>query len=126
MTKDCSHPVKHDCGNHDCSNYDCGNHDSEEECDQRRVYWQLCTCIVGIILLILFVILIVWLVLRPMKPRFYLKATAVSQLNVTSDFNCLTTVMQVCTFQLFLFQLLNFITCYINTVSKNSSMVLDL
>ncbi|KAJ4751448.1 hypothetical protein LUZ62_046845 [Rhynchospora pubera] len=87
--KECGHSGSKDC----C---DCGSHGhDDDDCDQRPVLWQLCACITGIIVLTLFIILIVWLVLRPTKPRFFLKATSVSQLNVTQNFNCLTTVMQV-------------------------------
>jgi hypothetical protein len=61
---------------------DCGGHKGCE-CDRDRLYRKLCGALVAFILLVLFVILIVWLVLRPHKPRFYLQDLSVLCLNVT-------------------------------------------
>lgn len=67
---------------------DCGNH------KQERVYRQLFWCVLFIIILVLLAVLIVYLVLRPTKPRFYLQDAKVIQFNLTQP-NLLTSQLQV-------------------------------
>uniref|UniRef100_A0ACD5Z1S9 Uncharacterized protein n=1 Tax=Avena sativa TaxID=4498 RepID=A0ACD5Z1S9_AVESA len=53
------------------------------ECHRDRLHRKLCGALLAFILLALFIILIVYLVLRPHRPRFYLQDLAVLCLNVT-------------------------------------------
>ncbi|KAF7020014.1 unnamed protein product [Triticum aestivum] len=63
---------------------DCGGHKGGGcECHRRRLYRKCCGALLALVLLALFIILIVYLVLRPHKPRFYLQDLAVLCLNVT-------------------------------------------
>jgi hypothetical protein len=50
---------------------DCGRHKGCK-CERHWLYRKCCAALLAFILLALFVILVVWLVLRPHKPRFYL------------------------------------------------------
>ncbi|KAF8769332.1 hypothetical protein HU200_006850 [Digitaria exilis] len=64
----------------------CGGHSKGGggcECEQERFRRKVCGAVVALLLLALFVILVVWLVLRPHKPRFYLQDLSVLCLNVT-------------------------------------------
>ncbi|KAJ3671385.1 hypothetical protein LUZ60_007464 [Juncus effusus] len=70
----------------------CGHHD---ECERHRRYRRFCACLIGIIIVILFIILIVWLALRPSKPKFYLQDATVRQLNISSTSDELSTILQV-------------------------------
>lgn len=71
----------------------CGNHG---ECERRRYYRRLCACLAGFIILVLFIILIIWLSLRPTKPRFYIQDASVRELNVSSSADMLSSILQVC------------------------------
>ncbi|CAL9130779.1 unnamed protein product [Musa textilis] len=71
---------------------DCGNHG---HCQRRKLCRRLFAAVLTFIIVVLVVILVVWLVLRPSKPKFYLKDTSIFQLNLTAGANLLTTVMQV-------------------------------
>jgi hypothetical protein len=60
---------------------DCGGGHNACECERKRLYRKCCAALVAI--LAPFVIFIVWLVLRPHKPEFYLQDLSVLRLNVT-------------------------------------------
>jgi hypothetical protein len=62
---------------------ECGGGHRGCECERHRLYRKCCAALLAFILLALFVILVVWLVLRPHKPRFYLQDLSVLCLNVT-------------------------------------------
>ncbi|WOL15541.1 hypothetical protein Cni_G24322 [Canna indica] len=65
-------------------------------CEKKRRRRRIIGCILGTILLILLIILIVWLALRPTKPRFYLRDAVVLQFNYTGNpANLLSIVTQV-------------------------------
>ncbi|OEL27863.1 NDR1/HIN1-like protein 12 [Dichanthelium oligosanthes] len=57
------------------------------------MYRRCCAAIVAIILLALLIVLIVWLVLRPTKPRFYLNNVDIVCINVSAS-SALTVTMQ--------------------------------
>ncbi|KAF2936630.1 hypothetical protein DAI22_04g316301 [Oryza sativa Japonica Group] len=61
---------------------DCGGHKGCE-CEKEKVHRRLCWALVALVLLTLFIVLVVWLALRPHKPRFYLQDLSVLCLNVT-------------------------------------------
>ena len=61
---------------------DCGGHKGCE-CEKEKVPRRLCWALVALVLLTLFIVLVVWLALRPHKPRFYLQDLSVLCLNVT-------------------------------------------
>ncbi|KAG1369744.1 NDR1/HIN1-like protein 1 [Cocos nucifera] len=71
---------------------DCGKH---EWCKRHRLYRVIFAWIVGIIVLILFIILIIWLVLRPTKPKFYLQDASVYAFNVSYPDSLLSSTLQV-------------------------------
>lgn len=52
---------------------------------RRRAYGSCCGCLLFLIIIVLFAILIVYLVLRPHKPRFYVQDATVRQWNTTDD-----------------------------------------
>ncbi|EHA8591019.1 NDR1/HIN1-like protein 1 [Cocos nucifera] len=70
---------------------DCGQH---EGCKRRKVY-RILAWILAFIILNVFIILIIWLALRPTKPNFYLQDASVYAFNVSSPDNLLSTTMQV-------------------------------
>uniref|UniRef100_A0A1D1ZAR0 Protein NDR1 n=1 Tax=Anthurium amnicola TaxID=1678845 RepID=A0A1D1ZAR0_9ARAE len=73
---------------------DCGNHDDD---DRQSLYKQLFFFFLGLIFLVLLAILVIWLVLRPTKPKFYLQDATVYGFN-SSDGpagSTLTTTIQV-------------------------------
>ncbi|CAL9778428.1 unnamed protein product [Musa acuminata subsp. burmannicoides] len=73
---------------------DCGKHG--ECCEKRKRNRRIFGCILATIIVILLIILIVWLALRPTKPRFYLQDAVVLQFNYTGPpSNLLSTVIQV-------------------------------
>jgi hypothetical protein len=72
----------------------CGNHG---ECEKRRQLRQLGAVLLGIIIVVLLIILIVWLSLRPHKPRFYIQDASVRELNVSSSADLLSAILQVYT-----------------------------
>ncbi|XP_078440889.1 NDR1/HIN1-like protein 1 [Wolffia australiana] len=76
---------------------DCGNHGEKKiHWWKKKKYRRAAAWVAGILVLILFAILVTWLVLRPMKPRFYLQDATVSAFNQSSGAgNLLTTSIQV-------------------------------
>lgn len=70
-----------------CEQYYC-------KCKRHKASRCLFACILALIILILFVILVIWLVLRPTKPRFYLRDVTITQFNLSQP-NYLTTSLQV-------------------------------
>lgn len=76
--------------------------DNHEPCGRRHGLLRLRHLLAGLLIfvsLILLLILIIWLVLRPSKPKFYLQAISIYQLNVTGGGggtipNLLTAVLQ--------------------------------
>ncbi|BAF22681.1 NDR1/HIN1-like protein 1 [Oryza sativa Japonica Group] len=58
--------------------------EQHKDCERQRLYRRCCAAIFGILLLLLLIVLIVWLILRPTKPRFYLNDLTVVCLNVTT------------------------------------------
>ncbi|XP_074585804.1 NDR1/HIN1-like protein 1 [Curcuma longa] len=73
---------------------DCG-HNYYGECEQRRIYRRLVAFFLLLIALVLLAVLVVWLVLRPTGPRFYLHDASLVQLNLTADAAFLTSVLHV-------------------------------
>ncbi|KAK9279072.1 hypothetical protein L1049_012747 [Liquidambar formosana] len=69
---------------------DCGHHHDE----RRRRNWRILACLVFLLFLILFTIFLVWIILRPAKPRFILQDATVYSFNVSSP-NFLTSNIQV-------------------------------
>lgn len=67
---------------------DCGKH------RKRKLHMRLCAGFLTFIILVLFVILVIWLVLRPRKPRFFLQEATAYQFNATSP-STLTSNLQV-------------------------------
>lgn len=59
---------------------DCGHHEEESRQLLRRVI----AAILGFIILILFIIFLVWIILRPTKPRFVLQDATVYAFNLSS------------------------------------------
>ncbi|KAF0899560.1 hypothetical protein E2562_020766 [Oryza meyeriana var. granulata] len=58
--------------------------EQHKDCERQRLYRRCCAALFAILLLLLLIVLIVWLVLRPTKPRFYLNDLTVVCLNVTT------------------------------------------
>lgn len=54
------------------------------DCEREKLCRRIFGCILTVIILILLTILIVWLVLRPAKPRFYLRDVTLTQFNLTA------------------------------------------
>ncbi|KAF8397965.1 hypothetical protein HHK36_016891 [Tetracentron sinense] len=71
---------------------DCGNHGSS--CRRKRLYKRICAGLLIFNIIILFIILLVFLILRPTKPRFTLQDATVYAFNVSSP-NLLTSNIQV-------------------------------
>ncbi|PKA64318.1 hypothetical protein AXF42_Ash009539 [Apostasia shenzhenica] len=65
-----------------------------EACRRRRLLRRLCLVVVFLIILVLLAILIVWLVLRPTKPQFYLQDARVLGFNLSAP-NLLSSTIQV-------------------------------
>ncbi|XP_057855489.1 NDR1/HIN1-like protein 12 [Cryptomeria japonica] len=61
---------------------DCGRHN---ENPWKRFLSRLCGCLVMFIIIALFIVLVVYLTLRPQKPRFYVQDAVIQQWNVTRD-----------------------------------------
>ncbi|KAG1331737.1 NDR1/HIN1-like protein 1 [Cocos nucifera] len=68
--------------------------DNHGPCKRLNLYRRVFACLLGFLILILLVILIIWLVLRPSKPKFLLEDASVSQFDL-SDPNFLSTTVQV-------------------------------
>ncbi|KMZ73545.1 harpin-induced like protein 10 [Zostera marina] len=76
--------VKHD--------HDCGNHRwHERHHDGIRRFFKV---LLFLVILVLITVLIVWLVLRPTKPKFYLRDTTVMAFNLSITPSLLTTIIQ--------------------------------
>lgn len=60
-----------------------------------KLYRRIFACLFSLVILILFVILVIWLVLRPSKPKFLLQDTTMYQFNLSSDPYLLSTNFQV-------------------------------
>ncbi|XP_074560106.1 NDR1/HIN1-like protein 12 [Curcuma longa] len=68
---------------------DCGHCDGD---GARRLLFRLAlACFISLVVLVL----VVWLVLRPTRPRFYLQDDSVVQLNLTPGSGLVTSVLQV-------------------------------
>ncbi|KAL0910503.1 hypothetical protein M5K25_021492 [Dendrobium thyrsiflorum] len=70
---------------------ECGDHGY---CKRRRIIRRTLFCITLFIILVLLAILIVWLVLRPTKPQFYLQDARVLGLNLSAP-NLLSSTIQI-------------------------------
>ncbi|KAM0940417.1 hypothetical protein DsansV1_C18g0149991 [Dioscorea sansibarensis] len=64
------------------------------ECKRDKIHRRLFWLVVAVILIVLFVILIVWLALRPTKPRFILQNTDIIQFNLSSS-STLSSIIQI-------------------------------
>ncbi|KAF7805744.1 NDR1/HIN1-like protein 1 [Senna tora] len=60
---------------------ECGHHDDD---DDRQVVRRVVSGIVGFIVLILLIIFLIWIILRPSKPRFILQDATVFAFNLSS------------------------------------------
>ncbi|CAN8278956.1 unnamed protein product [Cochlearia groenlandica] len=69
---------------------DCGNHGGGKEATVRK----LCAVVIAIIIIILITIFLVWVILKPTKPRFILQDATVFAFNVSQP-NLLTTNFQI-------------------------------
>ena len=67
--------------------------DQHKDCERQRLYRRFCAGLAVLILLALLIVLIVWLVLRPSKPRFYLNNVDIVCINVSAS-SALTVTMQ--------------------------------
>ncbi|KAG0478577.1 hypothetical protein HPP92_013296 [Vanilla planifolia] len=65
---------------------DCGKHASYH---RQKIVRRIFACLLSLIILVLFVILVIWLVLRPTKPKFLLQDSSIYQFNLSSDSNLL-------------------------------------
>ncbi|KMZ68726.1 harpin-induced like protein 20 [Zostera marina] len=66
------------------------------DCERRRCLKQVCGCLFLFVFLVLLTILIIFLVLRPTKPKFYLKDATIYDLDLdSSDGFYLNTTIQV-------------------------------
>ncbi|KAK7371206.1 hypothetical protein VNO78_36774 [Psophocarpus tetragonolobus] len=70
---------------------ECGKHEEERRKVVRRVLWGM----VGFILVVLMVILLIWIILRPRKPRFILEDATVYGLKLSSSTQTMNMTMQV-------------------------------
>ncbi|CAL9104228.1 unnamed protein product [Musa textilis] len=64
-------------------------------CDRKKLYLRIFFVALFLIVLVLLAIFIIWLVLRPSKPGFYLQDASIAQFNFTAGTNLLTAIMQV-------------------------------
>ncbi|KAH0470804.1 hypothetical protein IEQ34_000527 [Dendrobium chrysotoxum] len=71
---------------------DCGNHKSYY---RHKLYGRIFACFLSLVILVLFIILVVWLVLRPTKPKFLIQDTSVYQFSLSSNTNLLSSNLQV-------------------------------
>ncbi|KAJ8510071.1 hypothetical protein OPV22_000505 [Ensete ventricosum] len=74
------------------SKKDCGNHGEQK---RHKLFRRLFAAFLLLVIVALLVVLIVWLVLRPTKPKFYLQDASVVQFNLTSGVGLLTSVFQI-------------------------------
>ncbi|KAH6773003.1 Late embryogenesis abundant hydroxyproline-rich glycoprotein family [Perilla frutescens var. hirtella] len=69
---------------------DCGHHHDE----RKKLYRRLFAGALGFVIVVLFLILLIWLILRPTKPHFVLQDATVFAFNLSGG-NTLTTTVQV-------------------------------
>ena len=69
---------------------DCGNHGGGKEAAVRRI----CAAVIAFIIIVLITIFLVWVILRPTKPRFILQDATVFAFNLSQP-NLLTTNFQI-------------------------------
>lgn len=74
------------------SKKDCGNHESYY---RHKLYRRIFACLLSLIIIVLFIILVIWLVLRPTKPKFLLQDTSIYEFNLTADSNILSSNIQI-------------------------------
>ncbi|XP_058087888.1 NDR1/HIN1-like protein 1 [Magnolia sinica] len=72
--------LRHDCGKHDCK--------------WKKLYRPLLFTLLGFVIAVVFIILVIYLALRPTKPSFFIQDATVYQFNMTSP-NFLTSTLQV-------------------------------
>lgn len=70
---------------------DCGNHDSYY---RHKLYRRIFACLLTLIIIILFIVLVIWLVLRPTKPKFLLQDTSIYEFNLSSGAGLLSSGLQ--------------------------------
>ncbi|KAI4386139.1 hypothetical protein MLD38_004099 [Melastoma candidum] len=70
---------------------DCGHHDDDDGHFARRLF----SCLLGLVVAVLFTVLLIFLVLRPTKPSFILRDATVYEFNSTASPTLLTTTVQV-------------------------------
>ncbi|KAJ8470372.1 hypothetical protein OPV22_024715 [Ensete ventricosum] len=74
----------------------CNHHHSYHgNCDRKKLFRRIGFGALIFIILVLLAIFIIWLVLRPSKPSFYLQDASIAQFNFTAGTNLLTAIMQV-------------------------------
>ncbi|URE19917.1 hypothetical protein MUK42_10884 [Musa troglodytarum] len=71
----------------------CSHHHGH--CDRKKLYLRIFFVALFFIVLVLLAVFIIWLVLRPSKPGFYLQDASIAQFNFTAGTNLLTAIMQV-------------------------------
>ncbi|KAL7154149.1 hypothetical protein ABFS83_04G216000 [Erythranthe nasuta] len=71
---------------------DCG-HDDEDH--HKKLHRRLFAAALGFVIVVLFLILLVWLILRPTKPHFILQDATVYAFNLSSAATTLTTTLQI-------------------------------
>ncbi|XP_008813459.1 NDR1/HIN1-like protein 1 [Phoenix dactylifera] len=76
------------------SGKDCGNHGGYWPCKRHKVFRRLFACFLCLIIVVLFAILVIWLVLRPSKPRFNLQDATVTNFNLAAP-NLLSFTVQI-------------------------------
>lgn len=69
---------------------DCGNHDN----GRKKLYCYIFIGVSAFVVAVLFIILLVWLILRPTKPHFVLQDATVYAFNLTAP-NFLTATLQI-------------------------------
>ncbi|KAK7263447.1 hypothetical protein RJT34_31037 [Clitoria ternatea] len=73
------------------STKDCGHHDDDRKQLLRRIF----AAIAAFIVLILLIIFLIWVILRPTKPRFMLQDATIFAFNSSTTPNTLSLTMQV-------------------------------
>ncbi|XP_010942404.1 NDR1/HIN1-like protein 12 [Elaeis guineensis] len=68
--------------------------DKSGPCKRANLFGGLFACLLSVVILILFVIFIIWLVLRPSKPNFLLQDATITQFDL-SEPNFLSTTIQI-------------------------------
>ncbi|CAD5187335.1 NDR1/HIN1-like protein 1 [Musa acuminata AAA Group] len=73
----------------------CSHHHGHSYWHWKKRYRYIFFGALSFIILVLLAIFIIWLVLRPSKPSFYLQDASIAQFNFTAGTNLLTAIMQV-------------------------------